>query len=482
MTDQSDFTVEVYQNEYLAANATEVNAVVSVTATGSPTGSVPAAAEVIIVDFSGSMRESAGSTNRTSTQQADRPGHPAITAARLRPPTKLAAAQQATIAAVSVLRDGVEFAVVAGTHDASLIYPPHHGLAVASPRTRAEAVAAVQRCVEEGGTAIGEWLRFAGSLFATTAAGIKHAILLTDGQNVSETPEEFTAALWAVTGSFVCDCRGVGTDWEVAELRRIAEVLLGTVDIVAEPAGLEADFIAMTRHAMSKAVADVTLRLWTPQGATVGFVKQVEPTLTDLTGRRTDGPPRCGDYPTGSWGTETRDYHVCVRVPAGARGERMLAGRVGLVVPGHDGSPDLTLGTGRIIAVWTDDTSLSTRINREVAHYTGQAELAAAIQEGLEARKAGDVETATAKLGRAVALATATGHADTARLLAKVVDIEDARAGTVRLKRDVAAVDEMTLDTRSSKTMRVRRRADDAGAAPAGDGARATLSTPGSGA
>jgi hypothetical protein len=30
----------------------------------------------------------------------------------------------------------------------------------------------------------------------------------------------------------------------------------------------------------------------------------------------------------------------------------------------------------------------------------------------------------------------------------------------VRLKRKVAAVDEMTLDTRSSKTMRVRKKSD----------------------
>jgi hypothetical protein len=108
--------------------------------------------------------------------------------------------------------------------------------------------------------------------------------------------------------------------------------------------------------------------------------------------------------------------------------------------------------------VWTDDTALSTKINREVAHYTGQAELAAAIQEGLEARKAGDVETATAKLGRAVQLATETGHTDTAKLLSKVVDVEDARTGTVRLKRKVETADEMTLDTRSSKTMRVRKK------------------------
>ena len=92
-----------------------------------------------------------------------------------------------------------------------------------------------------------------------------------------------------------------------------------------------------------------------------------------------------------------------------------------------------------------------------MAHYTGQAELADAIAEGLEARKQGDMETATHKLGRAVQLAEASGNTDTARLLAKVVDVEDAATGKVRLKARVEDVDEMTLDTRSTKTVRVTR-------------------------
>ena len=98
----------------------------------------------------------------------------------------------------------------------------------------------------------------------------------------------------------------------------------------------------------------------------------------------------------------------------------MLAARVSLV------SGDQVLRQSLVLAVWTDDTALSTRINQRVAHYTGQAELADAIQEGLAARDAGDVETATAKLGRAVQLAEESGHTDTAKLLAKVVDVVDA--------------------------------------------------------
>ncbi len=118
-----------------------------------------------------------------------------------------------------------------------------------------------------------------------------------------------------------------------------------------------------------------------------------------------------------------------------ARLGRDAARGVGLV----GGSPSGTevLGQGLVRAIWTDDEVLSTKINSRVAHYTGQAELAAAIQDGLEARKQGDEETATAKLGRAVALAHQSGNEDTAKLLAKVVDVVNLETGTVRLKKQV---------------------------------------------
>jgi len=174
------------------------------------------------------------------------------------------------------------------------------------------------------------------------------------------------------------------------------------------------------------------------------------------TGRRTQSGPQAGDYPTGAWGAdESRDYHLCVRVTPAAAGQEMLAARVSLVTATPSG-PEV-LGQGLVRAIWTDDEALSTRINANIAHYTGQAELAQVIQEGLEARKQGDEETATAKLGRAVALAEQSGNSDTAKLLAKVVDVVDAATGAVRLKKKVDDADEMAFDTRSTKTVRTRK-------------------------
>ncbi|MEV5144120.1 VWA domain-containing protein [Streptomyces sp. NPDC052727] len=436
------FSVDVYQNEYLPEGGSEVNAIVTVTATGGgtigsavsapvhPPGGQPSAAVAVMVDCSGSMDY---------------------------PPTKMLGARNATAAAIDTLRDGTRFAVIGGTHVAKEVYPGGGRLAVADATTREQAKQALRRLSAGGGTAIGTWLRLADRLLSAADVTIRHGILLTDGRNEHESAEDLRAALDACAGRFTCDARGVGTDWEVKEVTGIASALLGTADIVADPAGLAADFTRMMETAMGKEVADVSLRVWTPVGTTIRFVKQVAPTVEDLTGRRTETGPRAGDYPTGSWGDESRDYHLCVTVPPAGLGREMLAARVSLVVPQPDGTAQNLGAQGLVRAVWTDDMTASTSINPQVAHYTGQAELAQAIQKGLDLRKAGDFDGATAKLGRAVQLANASGNADTAKLLAKVVDVVDAVTGTVRLKTRVAEADEMTLETRSTKTVRVKK-------------------------
>ena len=160
---------------------------------------------------------------------------------------------------------------------------------------------------------------------------LTHAILLTDGKDEHETAEQLGEEIGLSEGEFTCDCRGVGTNWEVEELRAISSALLGTVDIVAEPADLADDFAAMMRASMSKSIPDLTLRLWIPSGARVVFVKQVAPTVEDLTHRSVETGNQTGEYPLGSWGAEERDYHVQVEVEPAAAGREKLAARVSVV-------------------------------------------------------------------------------------------------------------------------------------------------------
>ncbi len=427
----ADFTAEVFQNEFLPDGGTDLHAIVRVTSTGAsssgPSATVDpgSTAEVILIDTSGSM---------------GRRG--------------VAAAGEAAKAALAEITDGTLFSIVSGNGTAQIIYPYSHqgALVPMSSHTRGEANRAIEGLRAQGGTAMGTWLSLARQIFETVPhVTRRHAILLTDGVNEGETPASLAAAVRSCVDVFQCDCRGVGDQWRVEEVRGIASALLGTVDLIPAPEEMAAEFEAMMRASMSRGVANAELRVWVPQGAELLFVKQVSPTLEDLSGRRTQVNPLTGAYPTGAWSDETRDYHVAVRLPARTLGQEQLAARVQMSLGGDPVTQAL------VKARWSNDDALTTRIDPAVAAYTGQAELAQMIQDGLAAKASGQDEVATAKLGRAVQLASTTGNEEMTTRLRKVVEIDDADTGTVRLKKGVAKLDEMSLDTASTKTSRVRR-------------------------
>ena len=431
------FSLEVFQNEYVAEGTATMDAIVTVDARGDTPVPAGDAAEVLIVDLSSSM----------TTE-----------------PERIIAARQAACEAVTCLRDGVAFAVVAGTERATMVYPPQPALAVAHEATRAAAREAVARLQPSGGTAMSTWLLAARELFARSPATLRHAILLTDGENWEDAAVLGEALRWC-EGIFQADCRGVGTNWAVSQLRTIAGALRGTLDIIPEPAQMPAEFRALMEASMGRVVPSSALRVWCPQGATVNFIRQVAPEVEDLTAWATPVDDRTRQYPLGAWGTEARDYHLSVALPANDVGTEMLAAQVSLV------TDDAVVGPALVRAVWTDDHAASTQISPEVAHYAGQAELSASIRAGIEALQAGDDRTATVKFGRATQLAAASGHEGTVRMLKRVVHVEDERSGTVRIRPQVAKVDEMALDTRSTRTVRIRR------GAPAGEADEMALDT-----
>jgi hypothetical protein len=420
----TDFHATVHQNQFLAVGADRVDALVRVTASASDTAVDTALRRsvILVVDVSGSMGM---------------------------PQSKFTAAMAATSAAIDCIEDGVSFGIIAGSHEATVVFPKRAPLATADATTRREAKQALRRLRPGGGTAIGAWLRKAAEMFALVPDGVHQVILMTDGQNQSEQPAQLAAALEWCTGKFQCDCRGVGDDWEVDELRDVSSALLGSLDIIPDASdthALTADFVGMMRSAMGKSVSDAVLRLWTPRHASVEFVKQVLPSIEDLSARRAPASELVGDYPTGAWGDETRDYHVRVQVPPRPVGDEMLAGRVQLMVG------DEIVSEAKLVAIWTDEVALSTKIDAEVARAAGNSELAEQIKEGIRAWEAGDEVIATERIGRAVQLAYEAG--DTARLdkLAEFAEIHDAPTGTVVVRRDADRLAAMTLDAQSSKT------------------------------
>ena len=133
----ANFSAQVFQNEYLAEGSTDANAVVSVTCTDAGmagAGATGEAAEVIIVDTSGSMEM---------------------------PVAKINAARRAAKVAISEIVDGTWFAVVSGHSVAQMVYPTQPGLAQMNDERRAAAIEAVGRLSSGGATAIGAWINAA---------------------------------------------------------------------------------------------------------------------------------------------------------------------------------------------------------------------------------------------------------------------------------------------------------------------------------
>ncbi|WP_157876378.1 VWA domain-containing protein, partial [Streptomyces sp. Root264] len=192
---------------------------------------------------------------------------------------KLDEAKRAMCAAVDALRDGTLLGVVAGHHEAEVVFPATGGLASVDADTRQEAKSRIIGQPAEGGTAIGRWLACADRLFASVPSPgvVRHAVLYTDGKDEHETPEELDGVLETCTDRFVCDARGLGEDWNYAELLRITQALHGSAEAVVNASDLAQDFTRTMRQAQRVVVPRVYLGLRLNSRFRLGFVRQTRP-------------------------------------------------------------------------------------------------------------------------------------------------------------------------------------------------------------
>ncbi|MBY8886512.1 hypothetical protein K7472_16800 [Streptomyces sp. PTM05] len=202
-----------------------------------------------------------------------------------------------------------------------------------------------------------------------------------------------------------------GTPRFTAEVQRYAYVPEGGGDVHAVVTVTSRDDEGGTGVPGGGAgLAGLMLRLWTPRGARVRWLRQVAPVAEDLTGRREETGPRTGDYPVGRWDRRARAYDLQVRVPPVGAGQEMLAARLSLLRPSPDrDEPPQVLCQALVRAVWAGTRPEADR---------------------------------TAKL-----LATVDGRGDEGR----------AADGTVRLRREVADTGRPAPQTRSVVTVRVRK-------------------------
>jgi len=449
------FTGVVHQNLFLPVGGSEVHAVLTLDATcddPGPRHAVPAAAEVLILDGSGSMDRD---------QKRER-------------------AIEAGAAAIEQIRDGVAFAVITGTHEAAMLWPAAPELRMADAQTRAEATQALQALPTAGGTAMGRWLRLARELLHGHPSALRHVTLVSDGRNEHETSQQLDDAVRSCVGELRCDSRGVGVDFDPAELYNVAEKLNGTVRAIANPAELADDFASITTAAMEK-VVEVQLELSTPANAKVRFVKQTQPMIAELDPQRPNTTSGTERYLLGAWGTKGRSdshtYHICIDIepppiddetprktlPTGqlVPAEKLL-GRISLAV--RDPQPDdpelvqsfqqfepdsssFTKNRGQIRAFWTDDPAAPLIPNDQVAIVTDSVGLAEDLRAGVVAWRGGHLDAANNLLRDVRSRAKQLGNL---ALKQRLDEVYDERSDSFRLdaRDQVELFEESTVTTR----------------------------------
>ncbi|MFI2617948.1 VWA domain-containing protein [Streptomyces sp. NPDC018584] len=384
------------------------------------------------------------------------------------PPSRLAAARAAAVSALAKIPDGALFALVAGGDKATMIYPRKTGLAVAHAESRAAAEAALYDCTPGGGTAMGTWLERARLLFrelpATGSADyVRHALLLTDGKNEPgyEAPEELRARVERCARAFDCDVVGIGDAWETEELLLIAGALGGRTRAVEDLTRLPGELAALTGRAAERDVTGLRLRLYHRAGVRPLSFEQVHPTRTaltpshvDLTGVSTGAGGPVQEYELGPCGEETRAYLLCVAAPydPAQLGKELLLTEA--EIDAADDARDVELPAPQpVLMRWTDDADLYSRLDPQVAHYQHEEELHRTFEQACAELKRGARDSAEALLGTAWRLAGETGDTAMRDHLRRLIRVDDAERGTVRLLDHIARFDVEAARIQSSMTV-----------------------------
>ncbi|MFE0349873.1 vWA domain-containing protein [Streptomyces griseoluteus] len=367
---------------------------------------------------------------------------------------KLDEAKRAMCAAIDTLRDGTLLGIVAGNHQAEVIFPLTGGLAVVDARSREDAKLRVVGQLAEGGTAIGQWLDRARDLFASVESPgtVRHAVLYTDGKDEHETPEQLGEILASCADRFICHARGLGDDWHHAELLRITEALHGTAEAVVTIADLTEDFTRLMREAQRIVVPRLYLGLRLNSRFQLAFVRQTRPFEADLTGRqvRRDGETH---VPLGSWPAESRQYQISLRFDPDTLtvDELMRAARVTLHAEFPDGTRRPCSESAAMAVRRRATPGFGIVRSPDLTRVENERELGMAMRACADAQLRGDLDRADHELRLATGLAESLG--DTARLRLLRAVATTGPDGRPRLRRDASRGQMLRIGVDSTKTV-----------------------------
>jgi Mg-chelatase subunit ChlD len=420
------FSIEIDATSDVAFNADRVEALITVTAYSTGIAARAArTAEVLVMDRSRSM-----------TRQ-----------------NKIHEARRAACAAIDMLPDGALLGIIGGNIRAERVFPAAGGLVPVDAAARTAAKRSVMSLWPEGGTKIGGWLAAANELFATGPASgvIRHAVLYSDGKNEHETREELDDALRVCADRFICDVRGLGEDWDYAELLHIAETLGGDATPVIDVADLTDDFAGLMRRAGRLVVPRAYLRLSPDSRFRVESIEQTHPVQAELAYslRRADGTVI--DVPLGPWEQETRCYQLRLRFQPDSLSvaDDVRATPVELLAETAEGVLERRADAALVVRRHEMGGGGTVRPER-LTQVAKVRELTFAIKGCVDAWFEGRGADADDELDRAVELATELGDDVRLRLLNSVsIRRPD---GKPRLRPDVGRGDMLRLGMDSTKT------------------------------
>jgi hypothetical protein len=365
---------------------------------------------------------------------------------------KFNAAREGTTSVIQALDETMTFLVVTFNDKSHILFGPAQG----TPTNKQRALAALRSVSAGEGTRMSTALNTIVDAFGRDQTRVTRVLFLTDGKNEGEQHHVLHQAVKRCAQATISvNAWGVGTDWDAAELRQIAQATHGSADIIPTPQEVERAFLDAFSQMRQTALTNARLILWTPAGASVRSIQQVYPSIVTL-GAEPEATNThqqivsLGAFTAG----EQRDYLIELEVPVSSPGQQFVIVRPGMKFSTAAGEQEeKSARPGWVFVEWTEDLTLAAQIDQEVAHYTHQEELAEAVQAGQAALAAGDKERATLLLGKALDISQRTKNEQMTKLLGNLVQRDS--NGTVKLNPQATAVARQTLAIKAGETTRL---------------------------
>jgi uncharacterized protein YegL len=418
------FTINAYNNPYLRLNQNTMQVVLSI-GVDANVGVAPAPLSLAIAfDRSGSMTGE-----------------------------RMSAARDGAIQVVQALDETITFMVVTFNENARSIFGPATGTA----ENKKRAVTALQTVYAGGGTRMSTALNAIVDKLGQDRVRATKVLFLTDGKNEGEHRSVLDKAVKRCAAADIAvHAWGVGTDWDAAELRSMADATHGAADIIPTPQQVASAFATSFSEMRKTALTNARLLLWSPIGVSIKHVQQVYPNIVPLGLQADPANPRQQIVALGSFAAgDQREYLCDLEIPVYAPGQQFLMLRPSMhyTAGGNGEMEEKSARSGWVFAQWTEDVALASQIEQHVAHYTNQEELAQRIHDGQAALAAGDAARATRLLGEALEISERSGNERMTKLLSTIV-LRDAK-GTIRLNQQADAVAKKTLAINVGRTSKL---------------------------